>query len=165
MTSRDVLIALTRRGGPICRRRWIAVPNVSWGWNLRYEADLIAVSKTGCCTEVEIKVSRQDLRADRMKRKWVVGLGPMIQRFCYAVPEELEEFALREIREGSGLIVVRPGNSSTSSLPTARLVRRAKLLPGRKPTQEEILKLQHLGIMRYWDLVIRGNFWRGRERN
>jgi hypothetical protein len=156
MTSKDVMKALTRTGGPMCRRRWVVVPNVFWGWGLSYEADMIAVSKSGTCTEIEIKVSRQDLRADKLKRKWLSGLGPMVARFYYAVPEALQEYALEIIPESAGLIVARPGNSATSALPTAKVVRKAKLnKSARKPTDDELRKLHHLGIMRYWDLFLR----------
>jgi len=156
MTAKDVLVALTRSGGPFCRRRFVAVPNVYWGWGLSYEADLIAVSKTGTCTEVEIKISKSDLLADRLKRKWITGLGPMIQRFYYAVPIHLKEAALASIPETSGLIVVCPGNRATASLPVASVVRRAKTNPSaRKPTDDELQKLHHLGIMRYWDLFLK----------
>lgn len=156
MTSREVLIALTRNGGPFSRRQWVAVPNVYWGWGLRYEADLIAVSRAGVCTEVEIKVSRQDLRQDRLKRKWLTGLGPMIARFYYAVPENLKDYALEIIPEDCGLVAVGSGNEATSGLPVARVIRRARTRKSaRKPTEAEILKLHHLGIMRFWDLMLK----------
>jgi len=155
MTSRDVLIALTRQSGPFCRRRYIAVPNVSWGWGLDYEADLIAVSPAGWCTEVEIKVSKADLKADAAKHKWSRGLGPMISRFYYAVPDSLEEFALQNILPNHGLIIVRPDTHSTG-FPRARVVRRAdRIAAARKTNPDELNKLMHLGIMRFWDAMLK----------
>lgn len=43
------------------------VPNVYWGWNLRHEADLICVNSNMYVTEVEIKVTAADLKADFKK--------------------------------------------------------------------------------------------------
>lgn len=44
----------------------IIVPNLSWGF-LNHEADLIAVDKNGYLTEVEIKRSFEDFKADFKK--------------------------------------------------------------------------------------------------
>lgn len=155
MNAKEVLIALTRQGGPFCRRRWIAVPNVSWGWDLRYEADLITISKVGLCVETEIKISRSDLIVDRQKRKWRDGLDQRIGKFYYAVPEDLRDDAINYIPEYCGLITVKPGSPTTASLPRAEVIRRAAVIKtALKPTTVEINKLLHLGIMRYWDLVL-----------
>lgn len=53
-----------------------------------YVADLLWVSEGMLATEVEIKVSRGDWRADLAKTKWG-RLPRWVARFVYAVPEEL----------------------------------------------------------------------------
>ena len=52
-------------------RRNVIVPNVWWGWGLRHECDLVVMTKTGYAYEVEIKVSRSDLKAD-LKKRWAL---------------------------------------------------------------------------------------------
>lgn len=53
-----------------------------------YLADLMWVTRDQYATEIEIKVSRSDWRADSDKAKWA-HLPPWISRFVYAVPREL----------------------------------------------------------------------------
>lgn len=43
------------------------IPNLSWGL-LDYEADFVAISKSGYMTEVEIKRSFEDFKADFSKK-------------------------------------------------------------------------------------------------
>jgi hypothetical protein len=47
-------------------RQNIIVPNISWGMGL-HECDLLIIRKSGYAVEVEIKVSRWDLRKDLKK--------------------------------------------------------------------------------------------------
>lgn len=155
MKSKDILIALTRTGGPFSRRTHIVVPRVYWGWGLHHEADLISISRSGICTEIEIKVSAQDLRKDQDKRKWKRKPDSRIQRFYYAVPEKLKDLALEIAGLDKGVIVVRPGNQATASLPVASVIKNAKTMPGRKPYAEEVHALARLGVMRYWDLFLK----------
>jgi hypothetical protein len=154
LKARDVANALCREGAPFSRRRWIVVPNVSWGWGLEYEADLIAVSATRTCHEIEIKVSRQDLRCDRQKPKHH-RMDARIKKFWYAVPSELVALALDPtvVRPEYGVLEVVTG-PHPHSLPRARMVRKAQLLKSgqRNVTEPELIKLLHLGVMRYWDL-------------
>lgn len=53
-----------------------------------YLADLMWVTGSGYATEIEIKTSISDWRADNYKSKWC-GLPPYISRFIYCVPENL----------------------------------------------------------------------------
>ena len=48
-------------------RKHFICPNISFGWDLRHEADLIIVDKNLRATEVEVKVTLQDLKADFKK--------------------------------------------------------------------------------------------------
>jgi len=59
------------------RRHLVVVPNCGWTGN---ECDLLVVTKNLRIIDVEIKISRADLRADAKKYKWVNrvfrGYGP-----------------------------------------------------------------------------------------
>jgi len=85
-------------------RQNLVVPNVSWGMNL-HECDILSLSKSGYTTEVEIKVSKQDLMKD--KKKWHGHENKNIAYFFFAVPEKLKEIALEEIPERAGLLVAK----------------------------------------------------------
>ena len=78
------------------QRSSVIVPNISWGM-LPYEADLIGISKNGQVTEVEIKRSLSDLRADY--KKGHRHDAPCVTYFYYCVPESLVEQAKKVILE------------------------------------------------------------------
>lgn len=148
----DIELALTRMG-PLDKRRYLVVPNVYWGWDLSYEADLIAVRTDSLqVTEVEIKVSVSDFRNDRKKRKFENGFGldRRIQRFFYAVPAAISAKVEPELPPGAGLFIISREEYGV----TVEIRRRAQRLTTARPsTPEEMLKLHQLAAMRYWDLV------------
>lgn len=155
ITAKDIANALTQNGAPFSRRRWIVVPNVYWGWGLRYEADLIAVSKSHWADEIEIKVNKYDLLGDQEKRKFQQTPDKRIKRFWYAVPEELAELCLVTVPETAGVLVISPGRGLPSRLKVriARLPKKAQNC--RAVTEAELLKLMHLGLMRYWSIRLK----------
>lgn len=93
LSVRQIQLAL-RNSSLFDRRNDIIVPNVSWGL-LPYEADLLAISKAGQVTEVEIKRSMADLRADF--KKGHLHDSEDITYFYYCVPESLVEKAKETI--------------------------------------------------------------------
>lgn len=78
------------------QRSDIIVPNLSWSI-LPYEADLIGISRSGQVTEVEIKRSLADLRADYKKDHR--HDASCVTYFYYCVPEKLVEKAKTVILE------------------------------------------------------------------
>ena len=84
-------------------RRNIIVPNVFWGM-LPYEADLVILTKSNYATEIEIKISKADLKKDKEKRH--NHDSDMFKYLYFAVPKELTEFALTEIPGKAGLLEV-----------------------------------------------------------
>jgi hypothetical protein len=62
--ARDIEVAVANWYG---HRANLIVPNVWWGWGMRYEADLVVLRPSGCVEEVEIKVTASDIRAERKK--------------------------------------------------------------------------------------------------
>lgn len=149
MNSSQMEMAVTRLGAPFCRRRYFVAPNISWGWNLQYEADLIAMSESGYAYEIEIKVSKSDLLRDIEKDKWKIPnyRSNKIKCFYYAVPESLKSVAetWKEMPEGSGIISVDADGY-------ARIVKRAKSRQDHRKLKDwEIMNLYRLSAMRYWD--------------
>jgi len=125
-------------------RKNVVVPNVSWGmWvggEPLHECDLLRLSKANYATEVEIKVSRADLRkdADKVHRHEHRG----IKYLYFAVPAELQDYAMERIPDRAGLYVV--GHNGR-----AKLVREAVARKGCVPwTDKERNKLTQLGCMR-----------------
>src|SRR3990167_1440633 len=95
VTESSIAELLVKIDGPFPYRRYLAVPNVTFGWGLDYKADLIVVSRTGYATEIEIKKTKQDFLADfANKDKHEKGMNQRIARFYFAVPEALTEFVL-----------------------------------------------------------------------
>ncbi len=138
----------------------IIVPNVSWGfYGLRYEIDLLVLRSTMYAIEVEIKVSKADLKAERDKDKYSYYNTPpenhnyehyfnytgdmdvpMFVEGYFAVPEYLESCALKNIPIESGLIVVGPKTKITK-----KAIRRGHK---HRFTKEQERKLMRLGCMR-----------------
>lgn len=62
------------------------IPNLSWGL-LDYEADFVVLSKSGYLTEVEIKRSWEDFKADFNKKH--KHDADQVYYFYYCVPEKI----------------------------------------------------------------------------
>lgn len=124
------------------------VPNVSWGLGLKHEADMLVLDKSNRLTEVEIKVSKSDLKADLSKKHG--HSSPIISRLVYAVPDDLVETASQILPNGVGIISVS-WNSYRGSY-KAKWVRNCKHSKSRKPDEKQIIKLAQLGCMRIWSL-------------
>jgi hypothetical protein len=160
MTAADITNAVVCHGTPFSRRQWTVVPNVSWGWGLDYEADLIAISRTMRVNEIEVKISLQDLKNDVHKEKWKRGLGKRIHKFWYAVPQELVADAIAlKLPEGTiqGVIGIWPTDKA-HDFPRSKIVQVARpRADARKATDKEVSELYRLGYLRYWDLRLKDN--------
>lgn len=130
-------------------RQNIIVPNVSWGL-LNHEADLLVCRPSLWAEEVELKISKADLKRDRDKDR---GRGhktsKLIRKLWFAVPEALAE--MEEIPEWAGIIkaVYDPQRKYWYT----QTVRAPKVIKGaRKLTLEELHQLMRLGVFRVWTL-------------
>ena len=140
------LCIVNPRSGAFPFNRYMVLPRTRWGINgINHECDLIALSKTGTLHEIEIKISKSDLLAE--KRKNHNHKSRIIKRFWYAVPEEMKDFALLHIPEKAGLITCDRGCSS--------VIRRAYAGKSEKPNQEVVEHMYELLQMRYWSEKIR----------
>ena len=146
MTSRDIEMHLTAEYGQFPIRRWLVVPNVSWGLNL-HECDLLAVSPSNWAHEVEIKISLADTKRDRDKRHQ--HRSPKIVCLWFAMPLELVEAATLYVPVEAGILGIdgeeRPRTSRVVKVrPPQRRSGACKLM------DEEVQKLGRLAAMRYW---------------
>lgn len=140
MHSGEIEVALANYLNP---RMNLIVPNISWGLDL-YEIDLLVLTQSQYAWEIEIKTSLSDLKADNNKKHG--HYSNKIKRLYFAVPEELQEEALKHIPERAGLFIV-------SESMHVRLIKAPKLnMRARKFNAEEINHLYKLAAMRLWSL-------------
>ena len=123
-------------------RQNIIVPNVSWSF-LPYEADLVVLTKSNYATEIEIKVSKADLKKDKEKKH--NHNSNLFKYLYFAVPVELTEFALTEIPEKAGLYEIgRYGNRNFVKQIKPPILNKNHV----KWNIDQRLKLAELGCMR-----------------
>lgn len=150
-TERRIQNALTERNNVFDFTRYASVPNVAWSLLSHGEADLVCLSKSRVFHEVEIKVTKSDLRADR--KKFRAHENAIIAYTWFAVPPFLEAFALEQLEERYGLIVVKPWPEPNTDRHFTHIVRRPTKYTGpgaRKPTEREIERFYRAGIIRMW---------------
>jgi hypothetical protein len=120
----------------------IIVPNIHWGL-LPYETDLFVLSKTGYATEIEIKVSASDLKADKLKKH--THSSPLIRKLYFAMPESLEKH-IEHVPAKAGIFLV-------DYYGRVKEIRKPKInTAARKLTDKEIHQVLRLGNMRTWGL-------------
>lgn len=125
------------------------VPNVSWGLGLSHECDMLVLDSQERFTEIEIKISASDLKADFKKDH--SHESSKISRLVYAVPLELVELAKTLIPEKAGLISVTWAGRLYKPCFVASWVKQCKHNKNR-PTQQTIKRFMELGCMRIWSL-------------
>lgn len=139
-------------------RLYTIVPNVSYGLGLNHECDLLALDKKDRFTEVEIKISVGDLRADFKK-----GHGhksEYISRLVYALPIELIEKHGDLIPKEHGIIAIEVlpvRNGYTIPRVKASWYRIVKCAPDKKVSEKVIKRFMMLGCMRIWSLKNHNN--------
>ena len=155
MKTADMEIRLAHYFG---YRENLVVPNVHWGFNM-HECDLLVVTQAGYCTEVEIKVSRADVKADQHKTHG--HESNIIKKLWFAVPEKVAmapvggglHECMETIPERAGIMVVtdpmHPDDLLSSRIKIFREPQPQKV---RKLTDEERYKVARLGAIRIWRL-------------
>ena len=139
MTSSFVEIAVARHFN---YRMNLIIPNVYWGLGLSYEVDLLIVSPSGYATEVEIKVSKSDIKADLSKRH--THNSKLIKRFYFAVPESLAD--CEYLPKDAGLVTV-------TDFGVCKILRPPRVnKEARRLSEGQLHILRGLAAMRIWDL-------------
>jgi len=144
MTAKEIELILVKH---FDFRTNLIVPNVSWGWKLPYEADLVVLRPSGWAEEIEIKVCKGDIKADREK-KWSQHWDKHFLKLWFAVPSNLSDCEF--IPEHAGILSVHKNEHGHPRVVITRGARRNPV--ARKVTEKERQKLSELGCMRIWDL-------------
>jgi hypothetical protein len=143
ITCMDMEIAVANYFGV---RVNLIVPNVSWGFWI-HECDLLVVTKSGYCYEVEIKTSRSDLKADMRKRHG--HNSKRIRRLYFAIPTELLD-SIEFIPARAGILEVSV--RTKGAFASCKCIRYPETLPAQKLSDEERFQVARLGTMRIFPL-------------
>jgi len=102
VNSEDIEVAVADHFGI---RNCLIVPNASWGVGL-HECDLLVVSSSGYLNEIEIKVTKADLKADQ--KKGHQHRSDKIKYLWFAIPSSLYygEGVVDLIPAHAGILVV-----------------------------------------------------------
>lgn len=119
----------------------LIIPNVSWGMGI-HECDLLVVTKSGYCYEVEIKVSRSDLKADILKPH--KHRSKLIKKLYFAIPDYLQD-CIEFIPGNAGIITV-------SEYGKCKCIREPQINDAPKLTDKERYQVARLGTMRIWTM-------------
>ena len=145
-TALDIEIGVARY---FCWRRNVIVPNVSWGWGLNYEADVVVLTPRNYCFEVEIKTTASDLRADLRKRHH--HDDNRFKRLYFAVPQCLADAHFDLIPPRAGILALQ--HHANGGGYYMRLLRAAATNTAARPiSEEERMELLKLAHMRVWTL-------------
>ena len=124
----------------------LIVPNVHWGLDI-HECDLLVITAAGYGYEVEIKVTKADLKKDAEK-----GHGHFDRRikFLYfAIPDYLEEH-IEYIPARAGIILVNSSVGNNGG--TCEVIRKPEQTSKYKFTESERYQVARLGALRIWGL-------------
>lgn len=151
MTVKEIQAAL-RNSGKWDVRSCVMVPNISWGL-LWHEADFVSCSPAGRLTEVEIKRSWSDYKADFAKNHH--HEDPKVTYFYYCVPESLVEKVASHLKEAlwnrdTGLLYYTEDGRIVTKWDATRRSGSVGL------SEKEMADLGRLGTLRYWNLLNEG---------
>lgn len=153
ITATIIENTIARRWGT---RKFLIVPNISFGWWI-HECDLLICSKNRYCTEIEIKVSVADFKKDFEKRHQHRDKYNRIKYFYYAVPHYIYDKIKDLVPEHAGLIIIHEGINfrDKSNYFYVDIKKPAPVIPKcRAITDKELLELQRLALMRMWEYKI-----------
>jgi hypothetical protein len=153
MKTPEMELALVEHFNP---RVNLIVPNVHWGFG-NYEKDLFIVTKAGYAYEIEIKVSKSDLKNDLRKRHRHLDYKNRIKHLYFAIPEKLKD-SIHYVPTVAGIFIVKRQDQNRPTLRSkfmkhhCELIRAPKLLSKYKLTDKEQYQIARLGALRIWNL-------------
>jgi len=132
------------------KKNIITIPNVSYGFFIWGEADILTLTKSKYLIEGEIKTTLSDLKKDAKKKKWNVWLDRWkkdIKRHWYIIPTEILERGIKFMRPDSGIMTYE----KTEFEFQIKIIRNATdNKAAEKLSNEKIIKLCRLISFRYW---------------
>jgi len=140
VNAKEIEFAIAKYYNP---RQCNIVPNVSWGVGL-HECDLLVIKPSKWAIEIEIKISKADLKADLKKHHQ--HKHEMISQLYYAMPVSVYEQSIDIIPTHAGIYVV-DDNFHVKCIRESE-----KNKDSRKLTDEEITKILRLGNLRTWSM-------------
>ena len=132
---------------------------------VRFEADILMVTKSGYASVFEIKITKADLKND-LNKKHIKDIGEIvktfggcydafdyyyekIKHFSYAVPDHLLQATINQVPEFCGIYYFI---ERENGIPKMKLYRRPKIIKNYKWSDKEIFDLLRLGTMRIYNL-------------
>lgn len=168
MTARDVASALVgiHVGSLWDPRKVVAVPNSNG--LLAWEADMLILHPSDWLWEVEIKISAADFRREfkadtKMRKHEALRTGvpryswqdTYVQKFFFAMPQEVFSVVKDEVPDYAGIIIVHPSDRP-KRFPVAQIERAAKILPNvLKVPPEFRSKMLLSAYYRFWSTAFR----------
>lgn len=119
----------------------LIVPNISWGLYL-HECDLLLITKNNYAYEIEIKVSKSDLKKDLSKSH--CHSSDKIKKLFFAIPEYLKD-NVNLIPACAGVIVV-------NKFLKCEMIKDAPCKGHYKFSENEKYAVARLGALRIWGL-------------
>jgi len=140
-TTKEIEIAVAEFFGV---RKNVIVSNVFWGM-FPYELDLCILNKGFYATEVEIKISKSDLKADSKKWHRHDQNYNYIKYLWFAMPEKMKGCEDMVPQNAGIFFVSKNGFVNIFRKPISNKL-------AKKWDMEKAFKLGRLGSMRTWDL-------------
>lgn len=128
---------------------WLDTEIMIWKNIVNHECDMLIVTKNRYLTEVEIKISLSDLKADFKKKHQ--HKDENIKNFYYAFPAEMKEKALELIPKDCGILIAV---KKECGIPYRKIecYRKPKINKEAKPINDIVLsRIYRLGYLRYWN--------------
>lgn len=147
LTIYEIELAIVN-SGLFNKRGDIFVPNVSWGL-LNHEADMVVMTKSGYLTEIEIKRSWEDFKADFKKPH--EHDDERVYKFYYCVPSSIKDKVI-ELFKTKHEFIPAVLSYTEEGVVTDLKVGFPNTNRGRKLFLEEQLTIARLGCMRVWNL-------------
>lgn len=130
----------------------LVVPNVTdMSGLVKFETDLLVLTKSRYATGVEIKVSKSDFQNEFKKRQYQYGeemddiFYGMFKNFYFAFPENLVEECISDVPSRFGIL-------SVNKKGRVREIRASELLYNKKWSEKDYNNLMRIGCMRIYNL-------------